>query len=47
MGQFLAYIGRRCPWSPTSPNAEEVVPLIKVGLNPHLGLAQGHNGRNM
>jgi hypothetical protein len=26
---------------------EEIVPQIKVGLNPHVGLAQGHEGRYM
>jgi hypothetical protein len=24
---------------------KEVVPQIEVGLNPHVGLAQGHKGR--
>jgi hypothetical protein len=27
--------------------AEEIVPEIKLGLNPHVGLAQGYQSRNM
>jgi hypothetical protein len=27
------------------PDVKEVVPQIKVGLDPHVGLTQGHKGR--
>jgi hypothetical protein len=30
-----------------SPGTKEVVPQIEVGLNPHIGLAQGHKGRHV
>jgi hypothetical protein len=26
---------------------EEVVPQVEVGLNPHVGFAQGYEGRDM
>jgi hypothetical protein len=29
------------------PGTEEIVPQIEVGLNPHVSLTQGHEGRHM
>jgi hypothetical protein len=29
------------------PDVEEVVPKVKMGDNPHVGLAQSHQGRNV
>jgi hypothetical protein len=31
----------------SQPGAKEIVPQIEMGLNPHIGLAQGHEGCNM
>jgi hypothetical protein len=28
-------------------NAKEVVPQVEMGVNPHIGLAQSHEGRDV
>jgi hypothetical protein len=29
------------------PDTEEMVPQFKVGINPHVGLTQGHEGHDV
>jgi hypothetical protein len=54
--QPQAQIRLRCPhflgsWlsrlSPITTGLEKVAPQVKVGLNPNVGLAQGHEGCHM
>jgi hypothetical protein len=56
MGQFLVQYSDRSLCSPTPPlphlslseaDMEEVVPQVEVGLNAHVGFAQGYEGGNM
>jgi hypothetical protein len=30
-----------------TPDVEEIVPQVEMGVNPHVGLTQSHEGRDM
>jgi hypothetical protein len=34
-------------WVLWTPDAEDIIPQVEVGINSHVGLAQGHEGRNV